>query len=208
MARPHSRKLCRHCNARHINRPLGLCWTCYYMPAVRQLYPSESIYTRHYDEPTEEELDAIIAEQRESLPAWWDKADDQRPAGESRTECEEARQPRRDPYCVQEAPREVSAMNEEDIAPGVYIYQSGIPAGCKGHEYRLHRFVIDVPSKQRKVLVECLTGPDAGLWFVCSVSNFCRRYAPPAAKEPEPVQVEQAFAEKVAGRTAEAWGRS
>jgi len=33
------------------------------------------------------------------------------------------------------------------------------------------RFVIDVPSYQEKVLVEALTGPDAGVMFTCSPAN-------------------------------------
>lgn len=30
---------CRHCNAKPSCRPRGLCWTCFYTPAVRDLYP-------------------------------------------------------------------------------------------------------------------------------------------------------------------------
>jgi hypothetical protein len=33
-------KPCRHCGAENVNRPRGLCWSCYYTPGVRQLYPS------------------------------------------------------------------------------------------------------------------------------------------------------------------------
>lgn len=33
---------CRHCQHKEANRPKGLCWTCYYTPAVRGLYPSTS----------------------------------------------------------------------------------------------------------------------------------------------------------------------
>lgn len=70
--------LCRHCQVKNANRPLGLCWTCYYKPGVRALYPSTSKYApkRHgsaHREPTEAELDAIIAEQMKCLPAWWNK---------------------------------------------------------------------------------------------------------------------------------------
>jgi hypothetical protein len=35
---------CRHCGRAKVNRPLGLCWACYYAPAVRALYPSASRY--------------------------------------------------------------------------------------------------------------------------------------------------------------------
>ena len=62
------------------------------------------------------------------------------------------------------------------IAPGLYVYLNAIPAGCQGHQYRVHRMVLDVPSYQHKVLVECLSGKDTGLWFVCSPANFEKRY--------------------------------
>lgn len=38
--------VCRHCNKRNVNRPRGLCWTCYYSPGVRALYPSTSKFAR------------------------------------------------------------------------------------------------------------------------------------------------------------------
>jgi hypothetical protein len=33
---------CRHCGRARVNRPRGLCWTCYHLPGVRDLYPSTS----------------------------------------------------------------------------------------------------------------------------------------------------------------------
>ena len=33
---------CRHCGRDKVNRPLGLCWTCYYRPGVREQYPTLS----------------------------------------------------------------------------------------------------------------------------------------------------------------------
>jgi hypothetical protein len=39
--------LCRHCGRRPVNRPRGLCWTCYYTPGLRQQYPSTSKFARH-----------------------------------------------------------------------------------------------------------------------------------------------------------------
>jgi len=40
--------LCKHCanpdNA--VNRPRGLCWSCYYTPGVKDMYPSTSKYAR------------------------------------------------------------------------------------------------------------------------------------------------------------------
>jgi hypothetical protein len=38
--------LCRHCNKVKSNRPRGLCWSCYYRPGVRELYPSTSKFAR------------------------------------------------------------------------------------------------------------------------------------------------------------------
>src|SRR4051812_23544821 len=38
--------LCRHCEKAPVNRPRGLCWSCYYTPGVRDLYPSTSKYAR------------------------------------------------------------------------------------------------------------------------------------------------------------------
>jgi hypothetical protein len=36
--------VCRHCQRSVVNRPRGLCWTCYYTPGVREQYPSTSKY--------------------------------------------------------------------------------------------------------------------------------------------------------------------
>ncbi len=38
--------LCRHCQRVKSNRPRGLCWSCYYKPGVRELYPSTSKFAR------------------------------------------------------------------------------------------------------------------------------------------------------------------
>jgi hypothetical protein len=37
---------CRHCSKSRVNRPRGLCWTCYYTPGVKELYPSTSKFAR------------------------------------------------------------------------------------------------------------------------------------------------------------------
>jgi hypothetical protein len=37
---------CRHCQRNTVNRPRGLCWTCYYTPGVRDQYPSTSKFAR------------------------------------------------------------------------------------------------------------------------------------------------------------------
>lgn len=39
-------KICRHCGKVKVNRPRGLCWSCYYSPGVRALYPSTSKFAR------------------------------------------------------------------------------------------------------------------------------------------------------------------
>jgi hypothetical protein len=38
--------LCRHCHRASVNRPRGLCWSCYYTPGVRERYPSTSKFAR------------------------------------------------------------------------------------------------------------------------------------------------------------------
>lgn len=38
--------VCRHCQNHHVNRPRGLCWSCYYRPGVRDQYPSTSKFAR------------------------------------------------------------------------------------------------------------------------------------------------------------------
>jgi len=38
---------CRHCRRVRVNRPRGLCWSCYYTPGLRDLYPSTSKFARH-----------------------------------------------------------------------------------------------------------------------------------------------------------------
>jgi len=37
---------CRHCRRVPSSRPRGLCWSCYYSPGVRELYPSTSKFAR------------------------------------------------------------------------------------------------------------------------------------------------------------------
>jgi hypothetical protein len=37
---------CRNCGRDRVNRPRGLCWTCYYTPGVREQYPSTSRFGR------------------------------------------------------------------------------------------------------------------------------------------------------------------
>ena len=63
--------LCRHCSQPKVNRPRGLCWSCYYTPGVKELYPPTSKYAPT-GEPTAAEVEALIAEQSANLPDWWD----------------------------------------------------------------------------------------------------------------------------------------
>jgi|SRR6516162_557994 hypothetical protein len=37
---------CRHCGRVRVNRPRGLCWSCYYTPGLREFYPSTSKFAR------------------------------------------------------------------------------------------------------------------------------------------------------------------
>ena len=38
--------ICRHCSKNKVNRPRGLCWSCYYTAGVKEMYPSTSKYAR------------------------------------------------------------------------------------------------------------------------------------------------------------------
>jgi hypothetical protein len=40
------RPLCRHCQQKYAIRPRGLCWSCFYTPGVRDLYPPTSKFAR------------------------------------------------------------------------------------------------------------------------------------------------------------------
>jgi hypothetical protein len=39
-------QICRHCQKSKVNRPRGLCWSCYYTPGVKEMYPSTSKFAR------------------------------------------------------------------------------------------------------------------------------------------------------------------
>lgn len=38
--------ICRNCSKCKVNRPRGLCWSCYYTPGVKDLFPSTSKFAR------------------------------------------------------------------------------------------------------------------------------------------------------------------
>lgn len=66
-------RVCLHCGVHPINRPRGLCWGCYHTPGVRQLYPKGAANpdTAKYvgaDEPTREEVEAMVREQLPTMP--------------------------------------------------------------------------------------------------------------------------------------------
>ncbi len=72
---------CLHCNIRKAKPgyTAGLCHRCSLDPEIRALFPSKSKFNpnRHWQsgrEPTEAELDAMIAERMKTLPAWWNKS--------------------------------------------------------------------------------------------------------------------------------------
>jgi hypothetical protein len=76
------RPLCKHCHKREAaKRSRGLCGTCHKDREIRALYPTAYVYSERaanlstHREPTEAELDAIIAEQSQHLPDWWDTED-------------------------------------------------------------------------------------------------------------------------------------
>jgi len=72
---------CRHPNCPHEASQLrypsgklrkrGLCWRCHANPAIRALYPLEPKRPPRDTEPTEEELERTIREQKRRLPKWW-----------------------------------------------------------------------------------------------------------------------------------------
>jgi len=72
----------------------------------------------------------------------------------------------------------VGMRMEEIVEGGLYVYAAAQPDWATCQQYRVVKFVVDVPSYQHKVLVEALTGKDRGLWFVTTFENFRVRYQP------------------------------
>lgn len=70
-----------------------------------------------------------------------------------------------------------------------YIFTSAVPAGRKGHKYRVLGLTRNatVRVQQLLVLVECLSGPDEGMQFVVTQWNMAIRYR--LADQPETVLV-------------------
>ena len=83
--------ICRHCQTSKVNRPRGLCWSCYYRPGVRDQYPSTSKYARRGEgnfcghaplpscstvaAPGSEEKIAILAERAKNKQSLWHPKD-------------------------------------------------------------------------------------------------------------------------------------
>lgn len=68
---------CAHCKREDVQvRARGLCSRCYSRRSIRDLYPAQFGFVLRKPErqETEADLDRIIAEQRQCLPKWWDKA--------------------------------------------------------------------------------------------------------------------------------------
>lgn len=70
--------VCRHCNQGRATRSRKLCYGCFQNTDIRELYPRSkrggvggTNGKPKNEEPTEEELEAIIAEQMKRLPKWW-----------------------------------------------------------------------------------------------------------------------------------------
>lgn len=78
--------VCRHCRRCKVNRPRGLCWSCYYTPGLKEQYPSISKYanrgtgngneSRPLPEPTAtlpgtpERIDVLIERAEAGLALW------------------------------------------------------------------------------------------------------------------------------------------
>ncbi|MSR54209.1 MAG: hypothetical protein EXS09_13090 [Gemmataceae bacterium] len=82
---------CRNCQKSKVNRPRGLCWSCYYKPGIRQQFPSTSKFARRglgnfcgqavaptcctRAVPGSTEKIAILAERARNQQALWHPAD-------------------------------------------------------------------------------------------------------------------------------------
>lgn len=66
---------CRHCSYHTSLLGRHLCWRCFRNRDIRKQYPKGHRHrptaTEPEHEPTEEELEATIAEQSANLPEWW-----------------------------------------------------------------------------------------------------------------------------------------
>lgn len=68
---------CLHCQMVRNIRKRGLCSACYLTPEIRSQHPRLRKFVQPdaaAAEVTEEEINAIIEEQRAKLPKWWKKS--------------------------------------------------------------------------------------------------------------------------------------
>lgn len=67
------RPICRHCGRRPVNRPRGLCRSCYYSPGVRELHPMSKFSPTKY--AGEKEIHGERPLPAEPIPPGTSKAD-------------------------------------------------------------------------------------------------------------------------------------
>lgn len=64
--------LCGHCRQHEQEAgKFGLCGECYKIPAVFRRFMGREAKRRAAYEPTEQEIEALVAEQMQNLPDWW-----------------------------------------------------------------------------------------------------------------------------------------
>lgn len=74
---------CLHCGRnKSVTRVRGLCSKCYDDRDVRAQYPDGRSAPRE-DDPSEAELEALIAEQMQRLPKWWAAEVEREQAGDA-----------------------------------------------------------------------------------------------------------------------------
>lgn len=86
-------------------------------------------------------------------------------------------------------------MEIEAIVRGEYIYCAAEPEAERvgefqsriGHRYRFVRMVRYIPHGQPLCLVTGLTGPDAGVIFVCTKAKFANLFVPAPSPNRETV---------------------
>lgn len=69
---------CRHCGERRLEHARKLCRACHRKPDVREQYSSRQGPLPPPPEPTEAELEAMIARRMRNLPAWFIRENEMR----------------------------------------------------------------------------------------------------------------------------------
>lgn len=74
--------LCKHCGInKAAQRKRGLCQRCYCNPLIRDVYPCGNACRGAFaTEMTEEQVEALVAQQYANLPSWWDSENKNREA--------------------------------------------------------------------------------------------------------------------------------